>query len=239
MKRWVQGLFIVFGSAAATVLVLAAALAWGPHQCKAAFPMVIGCAFGSYESLAGGMVAAGAALFAGWLAWSAVQIQVDAEAKRAAADRDEVEAVLQGDLDYFAEGLSSVWKILLTIDAQPQPADIRMQLEGLIYGIEKIVSDVWLSTSRKMVSALGWERRRRYEEFFDALDRLGQYRDIDTFDVAGALDAVRRLSDYFEMLRPDTEKYFRGLWRRSPKAWSLGYAIGVQAGLYHIERAAD
>ena len=86
MKRWVQGCCIALGSVAATVLVLAAALAWGPHHCKAVFPMVIGCAIGSYESLAGGMVAAGAALFAGWLAWSAVQVQVDAEATRAAAD---------------------------------------------------------------------------------------------------------------------------------------------------------
>src|SRR5262249_4275064 len=47
---------IVLGSIAATVAVLADALAWGPHHCKAAFPMVIGCALGSYESLAAGGV---------------------------------------------------------------------------------------------------------------------------------------------------------------------------------------
>src|SRR5262249_12349929 len=156
----------------ATVGVLAAALAWGPHYCKAAFPMVIGCAMGSYESLAGGMVAAGAALFAGWLAWSAVQVQIAVEEKRAAADRVGVEAVLQDDLDYLAEGLSSIWKILVGIDQAVHPADNRMQLEGVIYGIETITKDVWLSTSRKMVTALGWERRRRYEELFDGLERL-------------------------------------------------------------------
>jgi len=102
MSRFVQGLSIIFGSIVATVAVLAAALAWGPHTCKPAFPMVIGCAMGSYESLAGGMVAAGAALFAGWLAWSAVQVQIAAEEKRASAERDEVEAVLQGDLNNLA-----------------------------------------------------------------------------------------------------------------------------------------
>ena len=74
MTRWKQGLSIILGSIAATVLVLAGALAWGPHHCKLAFPMVIGCAVGSYESLAGGMFAASAALFAGWLAWSGVQV---------------------------------------------------------------------------------------------------------------------------------------------------------------------
>src|SRR5215213_2087130 len=75
MKRWMQGFSIILGTMAATVLVLAGAVAWGPHHCKHAFPMVIGCAVGSYEGLTGGMVAAGAALFAGWLAWSAVQVQ--------------------------------------------------------------------------------------------------------------------------------------------------------------------
>jgi hypothetical protein len=72
MSRWMQGVCIVLGSIAATVAVLAGALAWGPHHCKAAFPMVIGRALGSYESLAGGMIAASAALIAGWLAWNAV-----------------------------------------------------------------------------------------------------------------------------------------------------------------------
>jgi hypothetical protein len=86
-RRYAQGLVIILGSIAVTVAVLGAALAWGPHHCKLAFPMVIGCAMGSYEDLAGGMFAAGAALFAGWLAWSAVQVQISAEEKRAAADK--------------------------------------------------------------------------------------------------------------------------------------------------------
>ena len=86
MARWAQGLSILVWSVAATTLVLAAALMWGPHHCKLAFPMVIGCAMGSYENLAGGLFAANAAIFAGWLAWSAVQVQIRAEEKRAAAD---------------------------------------------------------------------------------------------------------------------------------------------------------
>src|SRR6266700_3477759 len=108
MSRWLQGLCVVLGSIAATVAVLAGALAWGPHHCKVAFPMVIGCALGSYESLAGGMIAASAALIAGWLAWSAVQRQIDAEERRAIADRIEVEKELEGDIDTFAEGLAAI-----------------------------------------------------------------------------------------------------------------------------------
>jgi hypothetical protein len=112
MTRSVQGLCIVLGSIVATVAVLAAAVAWGPHHCAAVFPKIIGCAFGNYESLSGGMVAAGAALFAGWLAWSGVQVQIAAEERRAAADKVEVERVLQDDLDNFADALGAIWRIL-------------------------------------------------------------------------------------------------------------------------------
>jgi hypothetical protein len=201
--------------------------------------MVIGCAIANYESLAGGMVAASAALVAGWLAWSAVQVQIATEEKRASAERVEVETVLQNDLDYLAEGLSSIWKILLAISASPRPVDIDEALEGVIFGIRQIVKRDWLNTSRKMVTALGWERRRYYEELFASIERLQQeFHNIDNFDVDEALRAVGSVSNYFELLRPDTSKYFTGLWRPSPKAWTLGYTISNYAGLFHIERAA-
>jgi hypothetical protein len=192
---------------------------------------------GSYEGLAGGMLAASAALFAGWLAWSAVQVQIAAEERRATAERAEVEAVLQDDLDYLAEGLSSIWKILLAIDMPPSPSldDARTPLEGVVFGIEKIARADWLSTSRKMVESLGWKRRRYYDELFQGIERLGQFRDVDNFDVNEALNAVRNVSNYFELLRPDVAQYFKGLWRRTPKAWTLGYAISVHGGLYHIK----
>lgn len=121
--------------------------------------MVIGCAMGNLENLAGGLLAASAALFAGWLAWSAVQVQISAEEKRAAADRVEIEDVLQGDLEYLAPGLAAIWKILEGIDqAFPPPTDVLMvKLEGIVFGIGQITKDI--ATMRKMVTALGWERR--------------------------------------------------------------------------------
>jgi len=231
MKRWMQGLFIVLGLIIVTVAVLAGALAWGPHHCSLTFPVVIGCALGSYESLAGGMIAAGAALVAGWLAWSAVQLQIDAEEKRAIADRIEVEKVLQGDIDNFAEALAAIWKILEGFDVSIEPEVRRTRLEGVIYGIEEIAKETWLSTSRKMVTSLGWKRRRDYEELFEGIERLGRFRDVDDFDVDMALSAVRNVSVYFELMKSDTAQYFEGLFRRTPKAWTLGYAIEVRAGV--------
>jgi hypothetical protein len=41
-----------------------------------------GCSMALYESLSGGLIAAGGALFAGWLAWSAVREQVDIERRK-------------------------------------------------------------------------------------------------------------------------------------------------------------
>jgi hypothetical protein len=77
MNRSIQGLCIILGSAVVTAVVLAAAVAWGPHQCLLVFPKIIGCAIGSYEALAGGMIAAATALFAGWLAWSGVSVKLE------------------------------------------------------------------------------------------------------------------------------------------------------------------
>ena len=239
MKRWHQGLGIILGSTAVSVAVLGGALAWGPHHCKLAFPMVIGCAMGSYESLAGGLFAASAALFAGWLAWSAVQVQIGAEEKRAAADRVEIENVLQADLDRLAEALSSVWTILAEIDrADPLTEIPAERSEGVIFGIGEITKDI--PTFRTMITALGWERRRQYEGWLDGLERLRHFR--DSFDAHGAYYAAMDVSDYFAMLRPETGEYFKGLWQRSPKAWTLGYAIADQAGVgdkYYDQDDAD
>lgn len=234
--RYVQGASIVVGSLCVAILVLAAAAAWGPHQCPLIFPKIVGCAVGHYEGLTGGMLAAGTALFAGWLAWTAVQVQIAAEERRTTAERIEVEKVLQADLNHLAEGLSSIWKILLAIDAPPSIPlrDARDLLEGVVYGIERIANIDWLNASRQMVEKLGWERRRYYNELFQGIERLGQFRNTDNFDVDAALGAVRSVSNYFELLRPDTARFFKGLWRHTPKAWTLGYAIAVHAGLCHI-----
>src|ERR1700729_197381 len=195
MKRWTQGLSIVLGSVVVTVAVLAGALAWGPQHCKAAFPMVIGCALGSYESLAGGMIASAAALIAGWLAWSAGQAQIEREEKRAIADRVEVEKVLAQDIDTFAEALASIWKVLEAADLGGAEIDQAKQ-DAIDYGIEAIAKESWLSTSRRMVTVLGWERRRRYEELFDGLEALRRFLKIDLIDIEilNALDAVKNVS---------------------------------------------
>jgi hypothetical protein len=200
------------------------------------FPKIIGCAIGSYEGLAGAMLAAAAALFAGWLAWSGVQVQIAAEERRAAADRVEVEKLLQDDLNIFGEGLGAIFEVLESVNPDGYSETIKTQLSGVTYGIEQIARDTWLSSRRKMVAALGWERRLGYEELFDGLERLQKFRDESAFryyhqDIPDALRLVRDMSWRFELLRPDTERYFKGRFRRAGKAWTLGDAIKRQAGV--------
>ena len=73
-----------------TVIVIALALAQSgvyPHDgklCapsiwKAQFPKWVGCMMAEHENLAGGLIGASGALFAGWLAWSAVREQINLE----------------------------------------------------------------------------------------------------------------------------------------------------------------
>ena len=160
-----------------------------------------------------------------------MQVQIHAEEKRAAADRVEIESVVQGDLDEMAEGLSSIWKILEEIDSSDDlPAETRaLRLQGVFYGIEQLTKDI--PSYKAMVSALGWQRRRAYESWLDGLERLGRLRDAKDFDVHWALTTAMEISNYFGMLQPETSEYFEGLWQRSPKAWSLGYTIAVHAGV--------
>jgi hypothetical protein len=179
MKRWIQGLCIALGSVIVTVAVLAAALAWGPHYCKPAFPMVIGCALGSYESLAAGIIASAAALIAGWLAWSAIQAQIEAEAKRAVADRVEVEEILKQDIDTFADGLAAIWRILDSFDedeaefysvatwvcgypaAERSPAATVGPQRGIAGGIRQIWRKTPAVSMERSGASLPWAAERR------------------------------------------------------------------------------
>jgi hypothetical protein len=165
-----QVIYVVFCAIVLTVTALAAALAWGPHQCPLVFPKIIGCALGQYETLASGLIAASAALIAGWLAWSGVQQQIAADERRASADRKEVERVLQNDVDDFADALGSIWRVLEGLDPEATQIDPQI-VDAVSYGIDAISKPNWLSTSRRMVTVLGWDRRRRYDQLFDGTRR--------------------------------------------------------------------
>lgn len=74
--------FVVF-----IYLVLALSEVGGIAGCHWAFPRWFGCVLYVHESLAAGLIAAAGALTAAWIAWTAVQQQINVEKERTTADR--------------------------------------------------------------------------------------------------------------------------------------------------------
>jgi hypothetical protein len=239
MRRWIQGLLLGAGLIVVSVLLIAFALAWGPHErvCKIAFPMVIGCAIGTYQALASGLIAASSALFAGWLAWSAVRAHTNAEADRAMADRTEAERVLRGEIDDLAGGLGVVWKILDGLNESSNANETGSKLKVATFGIDRITEPVRLTRLRDMTRVLGRERWRVYEDIFDRLERLGRTRNVDDFDVYPALVAVRDLGNALFLAQPETGEHFGDLIPRSIEATTLAEVINRQAEILDDDKA--
>jgi hypothetical protein len=117
-QRWITATALAFLLLATTIALLAFAAAWTPEtmpRCFAdfahsQFPKWLGCAFATHETLAGGLFAAGGALFGAWLAFVGLQDQIglaqknEQEAKRLESARQIQEAGRNVDLMRIAHG---------------------------------------------------------------------------------------------------------------------------------------
>lgn len=79
MPRSIQGALLCAGIFTAIIGLLAATDAGSAPHCAAVFPKWLGCILATHEGLAGGLIGSGGAIFAGWLAWTGVRDQVQAE----------------------------------------------------------------------------------------------------------------------------------------------------------------
>ena len=82
--RWRKGAVLLALIILVSLAVLAAADGWmiikdGAQRCGAQFPKWLGCVVANHENLSGGLIAAGGALFAAWVAWHAVMDQIESE----------------------------------------------------------------------------------------------------------------------------------------------------------------
>lgn len=174
---------IVFGLLLFVFVVLALAQAGSGASCQWKFPKWLGCVLSAHENLAGGLIAASGALIAAWIAWAAVQQQINADRERMMAERVEAERLLADEMIDYAEGMAAAWRLLDNLSEQTDP-----------------------ETTRRFRDATAWD----HEE---------------------AINVLRRLSVDFEICVPETSEYFSGLWRRTPKAWTLGMYIDRIAGV--------
>jgi hypothetical protein len=203
----------------------------GAAQCALKFPKWLGCVVANHENLAGGLIGGAGTLFAGWLAWTAVSLQIAENQRQQEADRREVEEVLVGDVDNIADAIGAVWKVLETIDENDTEEQAAAKLAAVTQGIGYATGGAWINTSREMIQALGWRRRREYTGLFDALEALGNFTNPVVSDVGSIVYAVRLAASYCQSISPDTDCYFENRFWGSAKAWSWGYSVLVTAGM--------
>jgi hypothetical protein len=204
--------------------------------CDLKFPKWLGCVVANHENLAGGLIGAAGTLFAGWLAWTAVQTQMSDARERAQADRSEVEELLSFDVDNIAEALGAIWKVLDAIDDEQTLETNETRLLAVKTGLSFVTENSWIETAKSKIEVLGWNRRRLYSGLLNSLIELQAYEKITVDEVYGQItNAVAQAAGACELLFPNCSEYFEGRFRRSPKAYSWGYAVLMYADLLDDE----
>jgi hypothetical protein len=204
-------------------LALALTEVGGNAGCHWAFPRWFGCVLWVHETLAAGLIAAGGALIAAWIAWTAVQRQINAERERLAADLNEAERLLADEMTNYAEGMAAAWRLLVALpDPLPKPADWEATRQATAYMAARLSRPDQIASFRAMAEILGWDRRRKYVAVIEALQGLARFGDPASIrERTDVLNVIRNLADDFEHCLPQTSEYFTGLWRRPHKALSF------------------
>jgi hypothetical protein len=219
--------FVVF-----VYLVLALAEVGGVAGCHWAFPRWFGCVLYLHETLAGSLIGAAGALTAAWIAWTAVQHQINAERERMLADRKEAEQLLAADLSEYADGMAAAWRLLVAVpNPLPEPGAWEGTRQATAYMAERLSRADQIANHQAMAEILRWDRRRKYLALIKGLERLAQFSTPNSIkDPEEVLNIIRNLADQFEYCLPQTSRFFGGLWRRSPKAMSFGDFVRHIAG---------
>jgi hypothetical protein len=215
----IQLIALLLGLPVFTFSTLALTQLGNGGSCHWAFPKWFGCVLSAHEGLAGGLIGASGALVAAWIAWSAIQQQINAERERATADRIEAERLLSEDLTDYADGMAAAWRLLAEL---PQDADterVRRAYEATAYMATRLSRPEAISNFRAMAAILGWDKRGKYDGLLRGIEELKSFVVPELIeDREEVLGLVRRLSYDFEYCLPATSEYFAGLWRRAPKA---------------------
>ncbi|MGE3145754.1 MAG: hypothetical protein AB7K35_09225 [Pseudorhodoplanes sp.] len=113
MIGWQRGVTFSVMSAILLYAVLAfAELGSVSPRCAAKFPKWFGCVLASHETLAGSLIAFAGALFAGWLAWTAVQHQITAERELAVRQENATYDVVRSELREMLDLIALIWRVV-------------------------------------------------------------------------------------------------------------------------------
>jgi hypothetical protein len=176
-KRTTQFVLLFFGLPLFVFLVLALAQGGSGSSCHWAFPKWFGCVLAAHENLAGGLIGLAGVLLGAWVAWSAVQQQINADRERAMADRVEADRLLSEALTDYAEGMAAAWRRLAALPQVGVQLNARAVYEATAYMAERLSRSELIANYRAMADTLGWDRRMKYGALLRGLDELRQFRD--------------------------------------------------------------
>lgn len=126
-----------FSVAAAIFAFIVGMLAWAEAgssddaRCKVSVWLWFGCAAAKHENLAGGLLGAGGALFAAWLAWTAVQRQIEAERQLAREEEDANLEAVTDRLGEFLEIYREIFYILLLTSSSAENGELERWIDFL------------------------------------------------------------------------------------------------------------
>jgi len=126
MLRLTQGILLCAVIVALIAGSLAIADAGSASHCSFSSSLQwLGCLLGTYEGLAGGLIGAGGALFAGWLAWTGVRDQVQAERELSTAGARAAHRAILIEMRGLFDILNEVWRAIDLAFVQDQPIEQR------------------------------------------------------------------------------------------------------------------
>ena len=81
-------------------------------RCSWAFPKILSCLLGVRENLTGGLIGGGGALFAAWVAWSAVREQMNETREIALRTESQALELVKSEIESLLDIFQAVWSIL-------------------------------------------------------------------------------------------------------------------------------
>jgi hypothetical protein len=190
----------------------------------------LGCLLTSHENLAGGLISGCFTLIAGLIAWVSIHEQIEADKMLASADRDEAERLLKQELSQAADALGALWR-LIEEDLTPSLTFERVQSAAEMALKSSATADA-ISLYRTMAATLAWEKRLNFTRLIDELEEVRRLVDANKPEKTDQLTAyISNMAWLFELCIPETEEHFKGLFRRTAKAYSTEDWVRYAAGL--------
>lgn len=228
MSRVTALTLLATGIAIFIFLLLAAADLGSGNACAPQFPKWFGCVLDAHDGFAGGLVGAGGALFAGWLAWTGVRDQVQAERELSIArEQGSLKAILAEMNDLF-DSLNEIWRVIDLACLAAQPAELRAsriavasailpilpargpldELKDFTDALAREINPTKRGQFIRVWQSIEWIYRARQEE-----NRNAPAGDDGTFRLKIIRIHLSHLERYLRVFDLETSKKFESRWK--------------------------